>query len=190
MPVNTALGAFRVPFKEMNMAKIFLLFTFTTSLFLSTIGKAEEHEKNSLNKKQESEDSSLMPIYGNWCGPEYPKDIENAEKPIDYLDSICMKHDYCYLEKGYLSCECDSNFTDSISLGLKENVFKGKERLFSHSFRAYFKNSPCSGDHSNKLAPTRAMQNTIKKASTVTKTVIGKIPFLGEYSEEVPNNGN
>jgi hypothetical protein len=139
------------------------------------------------NDIQTEEDSSLMPTYGNWCGANYPKDIEHAGKPIDKLDSICKEHDYCYLEKGYLSCECDSNLTHSISLGLEENQFSGKEKIYSHTIFTYFKNSPCSGDHRNKLAPTRAIQSVVKTTETITKKVIGKIPMIGNSMEDSPN---
>jgi hypothetical protein len=169
------------------MNKYVILFFISVTLFFSQAVKADESENVSINGTQENETSSLMPNYGNWCGLNHPKDIDNAQDPIDNLDSICKEHDYCYLEKGYLSCECDRNFTDSVALGLIENQFTGKEKLFSHTFRAYFKNSPCSGDHSNKLAPTRAVQNVINNAEEVTKSVINKLPFVGEQAGETPN---
>jgi hypothetical protein len=157
-------------------------------LLFSVTAIADESNDIDLKHDHDSENSSLMPNYGNWCGLNHPKDINKAAEPIDDLDTICQAHDYCYLEKGYLSCECDSDFTDSIALGLRQNKFIGKEKLFSHTFRAYFKNSPCSGDHSNKLAPTRTVQNVVHKAGTVTKGVIGKLPFVGGQVDDTPKS--
>jgi hypothetical protein len=121
-----------------------------------------------------------MPYYGNWCGPNHPESIENADEPIDSLDLICKNQDLCYIEKGYLSCECDADFTNSIALGLSRNQFRGKEKVFSRTFHALFKNSPCKGDHRNKLAPTRAIQNTVNRAGKLTKRFIDKVPFVGD----------
>ena len=36
-----------------------------------------------------------IPIYGNWCGPGYPKPDENPQS-IDALDEACKRHDLCY----------------------------------------------------------------------------------------------
>jgi hypothetical protein len=35
-----------------------------------------------------------MPIYGNWCGPNYPP-AGTAPPPIDAFDAACMHHDLC-----------------------------------------------------------------------------------------------
>ena len=159
-----------------NISIYYALFLFC----LTTTVEAVDDSVNSLDKSQSTESSTIMPNYGNWCGPNHPENIATADEPIDSLDLICKNHDLCYLEKGYLSCECDADFTNSITIGLRENKFIGKEKVFSHSFRAFFKNSPCEGDHSNKLAPTRAIQNVVNKTGTITKKIIKKVPFVGE----------
>lgn len=43
-----------------------------------------------------------VPIYGNWCGPEY-----GSGTPIDLLDTGCRQHDWCYRDRGYHKCSCD-----------------------------------------------------------------------------------
>jgi hypothetical protein len=35
-----------------------------------------------------------MPIYGNWCGPDYPP-AGTAPPPVDAFDAACMRHDLC-----------------------------------------------------------------------------------------------
>ena len=35
-----------------------------------------------------------MPIYGNWCGPDYPP-AGTAPPPVDASDAACMRHDLC-----------------------------------------------------------------------------------------------
>jgi len=65
--------------------------------------------------------SRVMPVYGNWCGANHPKDMSIAEEPIDLLDQSCKKHDYCYADEGYLSCACDNVINQELITGLKEN---------------------------------------------------------------------
>ena len=48
-----------------------------------------------------------VPVYGNWCGPDYPINPALASPPIDSLDSACMRHDYCTAAKGRFDCGCD-----------------------------------------------------------------------------------
>jgi hypothetical protein len=35
-----------------------------------------------------------MPIYGNWCGPDYPP-AGTSPPPVDPFDAACMHHDLC-----------------------------------------------------------------------------------------------
>ena len=123
---------------------------------------------------------AIMPTYGNWCGANHPKNIETAEKPVNALDSVCQKHDLCYLEKGYLSCDCDKVFNDEVISGLNENKFVGTEKLFAFSFRSYFKGSLCAGNHQDKIAPSRAVNNFIKKIGDKALNIIDKIPFIND----------
>lgn len=43
-----------------------------------------------------------VPLYGNWCGPEY-----GSGTPIDLLDEGCRQHDQCYGRYYYHKCSCD-----------------------------------------------------------------------------------
>lgn len=47
------------------------------------------------------------PIYGNWCGPNHPVNMSQANGPIDALDAACMRHDYCVALQGEYNCGCD-----------------------------------------------------------------------------------
>jgi hypothetical protein len=126
--------------------------------------------------------SSIMPKYGNWCGPDYPKNIDGAPNPIDMLDRACQEHDLCYANKGYMSCVCDSEFNEKIVLGLKANRFKGPEKFFAHSFRTYFRTSPCQGNHKDKIAPSRAVHGIVKKIGAKTTDLIDRIQAISsEY---------
>lgn len=124
--------------------------------------------------------SSLMPKYGNWCGADYPKDIQNADAPIGLLDSACMRHDFCYQDQGYLNCQCDKVFNAEVVAGLLDKKFHGKEYVLARSFRIYFQGSPCAGDHADKIAPSRAVHNLIKNVGTKALQVIDALPFVGE----------
>jgi hypothetical protein len=78
----------------MTIAKYALLLIYSASIFLSLSVNAENGVDESSSQAQESETSTLMPNYGNWCGLNHPKDINTASDPIDNLDSICKEHDY------------------------------------------------------------------------------------------------
>ena len=48
-----------------------------------------------------------FPVYGNWCGPDYPQNPYTAQAPLDALDAACMRHDYCTAVQGRFDCGCD-----------------------------------------------------------------------------------
>ena len=48
-----------------------------------------------------------VPVYGNWCGPDYPYSPALSAPPIDPLDAACMQHDYCTAVQGRFDCGCD-----------------------------------------------------------------------------------
>ena len=121
------------------------------------------------------ESSTLMPTYGNWCGRNHPLNPESADKPVDILDAICQRHDLCYVDKGHMSCECDSEFVSAVVSNLKEKRFTGSQKVLAHTFRAYFRGSPCSGNPKDKLAPTRMLTNATKQASRRTEQLINRI---------------
>ncbi len=58
-----------------------------------------------------------FPIYGNWCGPDYPSNIYNAAGPIDQIDAACMRHDFCYAAAGDFNCGCDITFLNELRNG-------------------------------------------------------------------------
>ena len=51
-----------------------------------------------------------FPIHGKYCGPGH----SGPGKPIDRLDAVCQKHDYCYHKKGYHKCPCDKAMLKSL----------------------------------------------------------------------------
>lgn len=159
------------------MKKPYLLFALL--LIFSIESKAEQSVSPPILINTENPDA-IMPTYGNWCGANHPENIEEAEKPVNALDRACQKHDLCYLEKGYLSCDCDKVFSDEVISGLNENKFVGTEKLFAYSFRAYFKGSLCAGNHQDKIAPSRAVNNYIKEIGNEVLNVIDKIPFIND----------
>ncbi len=48
-----------------------------------------------------------IPVYGNWCGPNYPSNPALAGPPVDALDAACMRHDICTAQRGRFDCGCD-----------------------------------------------------------------------------------
>ena len=55
-----------------------------------------------------------LPVYGNWCGPDYPRNPGTAQPPVDALDAACMRHDYCTAAQGRFDCGCDLAFMDEL----------------------------------------------------------------------------
>jgi len=41
-----------------------------------------------------------VPLYGNWCGPNYPSNPISAAAPINEIDAACQQHDLAYA-RGY-----------------------------------------------------------------------------------------
>jgi hypothetical protein len=78
------------------------------------------------------------PTYGNWCGLKH-----GGGKPIDTLDSLCMKHDKCYDKKGYFACSCDRALIRGI-IANATKFKKVKEYAAAYAILAYFTIAPCN----------------------------------------------
>jgi hypothetical protein len=101
-------------------------------------------------------------VYGNWCGPDHPKDenMAMAPGPIDKLDAACMIHDYCYAEVAYLDCGCDRNLTNALQKELATGGYDRRQTVVARAMYDYFAASPCddsSGTAYAKPAPSRAL---------------------------------
>jgi hypothetical protein len=163
--------------KGIVMNKALFVFLIIFSVFAL---KAEEanQEVDITETDGAEKSSSLMPKYGNWCGLNHPTDPETADEPIDILDAICKNHDFCYIEKGHMSCECDSEFNREVVSN--QSRFTGQEKILARTFRIYFRGSPCYGDQKDKIAPTRMLSSIVKKADTRTKEILSKVKSIAE----------
>ncbi|MET0028203.1 MAG: hypothetical protein ABW101_11250 [Candidatus Thiodiazotropha sp.] len=157
-------------------------FLFVMALLPCFTLSAEEIHPQPPSATAETE-TSLMPTYGNWCGRDHPHDPENAQAPIDRLDEICRNHDLCYIEKGHMACECDSQFNREIVSGLHEHRFTGSTKLLAHTFRAYFRGSPCVGSSKDKLAPTRVLSAVVKGADRNAERLLHRIQSISGHPE-------
>lgn len=138
---------------------------------------------------------SAVGVYGNWCGYDHPSDMSTAAPPVDELDAICMRHDYCYVEKGQFACECDKALNEELQANLSANKYQGQQKHFARSFHHYFKGSPCAGTPDGKLGPSKALQNiykgTKKKAIGLYDRLVGtpaEPPAQNEPPESDPAN--
>jgi len=159
------------------------------SIFCVSISNALATEVvvDEIKKSQNDIVNSLMPSYGNWCGANHPKDINNADEPINAVDRACKVHDFCYQKKGYFDCGCDKAMNETLVTGLKGNEYSGEQYIYGRSIHLYFDGSPCRGDHSGKFGPSQAVQNAVKKVGekalkikNTTATIIKKIPFFND----------
>lgn len=148
---------------------------------------AKPQNTNQQISAQQASTMPSIPVYGNWCGPEHPKDLETLTTPpapIDELDRLCMHHDYCYLEHGNFNCDCDSTFTRDVDNAIKDRKITGTTAITARSFKYHFNTSPCEGNNENKLAPTRALQ----KIYYGVKYRVGKILGGSEQTKAGENN--
>lgn len=128
-----------------------------------------------------NEDSAgIFSIYGNWCGPDHPKVMEPPPEAIDRVDASCMRHDYCYVERGYLDCQCDEVLMREIEQDQAEgNYGSDVERRYARSIHTYFKGSPCNangdGNDHAKLAPTRGLNRIIEKSRAGINSMVERI---------------
>ena len=119
--------------------------------------------------------AGLLMVYGNWCGIEHPKDINDPPLAIDDLDEICMRHDYCYVEKGMLDCGCDKALRAELEAALLAEQFQGEKLHFARTFNHYFAGSPCNGDGDGKIAPSRLLHNAYGVAKKGVVGIFNKV---------------
>lgn len=165
------------------------------SLMLLIVACSNSPTRNSQTNHNSGQANSSMPsisIYGNWCGPEHPKDLTSLNTPpppVDQLDRLCMQHDYCYLKRGNFNCDCDSAFSLGVDNAIKAGNIQGTTAITARSFKYHFNASPCDGNSKNKLAPTRALQSIYRGI----KNRIGNFYSGPEQSESEnipPQNGS
>lgn len=77
-----------------------------------------------------------IPFWGNWCGPGHGSGI-----PIDTLDTLCMRHDLCYGERGYFDCYCDAQLRAEIDR--YADRMTGGERLMAAAVKTAFSVGLC-----------------------------------------------
>ena len=88
----------------------------------------------SSNKKTDG----TFPIYGNYCGFDYPK-RGVYPIPIDKIDLACKNHDKCYDQNGFFNKKCDENIINELkSVTPKSNV----ELIARDAIIKYFEISP------------------------------------------------
>ena len=78
-----------------------------------------------------------FPIYGNWCGPNYPK--AGNPSPIDRTDLACKNHDLCYAKNGYFNAKCDNDLIAYLKSFTPNNPI---EEIARKAIISYFRNSP------------------------------------------------
>ncbi len=128
-------------------------------------------------------------VYGNWCGPDHPKDMSTAGLPIDGLDASCMRHDMCYAEKGKYACECDKILSEELKTNLLANNYPAEQKYYARSFYQYFKGSWCNGTPDSKIGASRALHNiynnTSEKAVSIYDYIVGN-PEEHSENESAP----
>lgn len=156
------------------------IFYFTLILGFATPTLAQETSERNITDSQQYPDQeklSIMPRYGHWCGPNFPKRLSpDAPAPIDTLDTLCKKHDYCYEEQGYMACDCDRQFSQEIALQLELNHFKGTEELFAHALTTYFENALCIDNGNVYHSYSEAIENIIDGTENKATKLLEALP--------------
>ena len=120
-------------------------------------------------------DSRSYAVYGNWCGPNHPRDINNALDPVDRLDAACMNHDICYAKKGYLDCDCDQTLNTEIKQDLNSGVYTLDQILVARNIHRYFSASPCDGSGNGKIAPSRAAHKIYNRVKNKVTNILDRV---------------
>ena len=129
----------------------------STLLFLTFFILTQPSIANDAPAKNSNPDFS---IYGNWCGLNHPKDVNNAPSPIDILDKQCKTHDLCYVDKGDYDCSCDRSMVKEIDKTQKQKIYNPQQYLLAQNIKIHFSVSPCNGDvEGNKILPVRILTN-------------------------------
>lgn len=137
-------------------------YTFILLLIFSLSVNAESSAEN-----KSSNSKTGFSMHGNWCGPNHPKDVNNANDPIDILDQQCKTHDLCYVDKGEFDCSCDRNMVLNIDNTQKRNSYSPKQYLLAQNIKVHFAISPCNGEvANNKILPTRIFTNIYQKTKS------------------------
>lgn len=148
--------------KSQFLLNIFILYA---TLFIFSSSSSATENVDTLPRPATSEAGFSM--HGNWCGPNHPKDINNAGDPIDILDKQCKVHDLCYIEKGEYDCSCDRAMVLDIDNNQKRKIYDSKLYLLAQNIKIHFAISPCNGEvNDNKILPTRILTNIYKKTKT------------------------
>jgi len=136
------------------------------NLFISVSAQADSNPSDNPENKQPHSNSTVDPgfsIYGNWCGLNHPADINNAQPPIDLLDTQCQTHDLCYVKKGDFDCGCDRNMVLEIDMNQKQRRYTREQYLIAQNIKLHFALSPCEGEvDGNKALPTRVLTRVYK----------------------------
>lgn len=141
---------------------LLLIFFMLAQLSVADVNKTKNNE--SISNDTIIEDSIPgFSLYGNWCGPNHPKDVDNAPDPIDILDKQCKTHDLCYVDKGNYDCSCDRVMVKEIDKTQKYKLYSRQQYLLAQNIKIHFAVSPCNGEvEANKILPTRILTNIYK----------------------------
>jgi len=129
-----------------------------------------------------------MPIYGNWCGLNYPADPSIAAEPIDDLDAACKQHDICYESRGMYDCSCDGEMSATVAKLAADPLSNSEQLRFSKAFNLYMSNSICNGDTSQKTVPSRLLNTIINTSKAGIDGLMGMFSDDEEEAEQNHNN--
>lgn len=126
-------------------------------------------------------------IYGNWCGPNHPADINNAPDPVDLLDKQCQTHDLCYVEKGDFDCGCDRQMVKNIDYAQHQRLYTREQNILAQNIKLHFAISPCNGEvDGNKILPTRILTRVYK--GTKRRVLNTYDRFIGRHLPDQKDN--
>ena len=175
----------KIYFPKLTFIIIFCCsFIFTTTTKANDDDSTIQQDKQKQSKQVKATPSSGFSVYGNWCGPDHPADVNNAAAPIDILDKQCKTHDLCYVDKGYLDCACDRKMVIEIDNTQHQRLYTTEQYLVAQNIKLHFAISPCNGEVAgNKMLPTRVLTNVYK--GTKRRVLNTYDRFIGKHF----NNG-
>lgn len=86
--------------------------------------------------------SDGAPVHGHYCGPGHG-DSSYRTPPRDPVDAVCMEHDKCYDDKGYLHCDCDRELLSKMPGAIAAPGSDEPAKLAGVATIGWFATSPC-----------------------------------------------
>ncbi len=85
-----------------------------------------------------------IPVYGNYCGPGHG-DSTFQKPPVDAVDAVCKRHDWCYSENGLgrHHCTCERKLLSEMFTAISSTKTSFAGKVAGRAIMQVFAVKPC-----------------------------------------------